>query len=286
MRLSQPNAKVEVPDGSQPEAALLRTTHMGIAAHADDLEVMAIDAILQCFGRNDRWFCGVVVCDGAGSPRGGPYAGLSDEQMRQVRSHEQCRAAAVGEYGAQVLLDHSSDTARRSGCSAVAADIATLISAARPEVVYTHSPTDRHQTHVAVALSVIEGIRSLPQRHQPVRIYGCEVWGDLDWLAPEDRITFDLSRHEELQSALLAVFDSQIRGGKRYDLAAIGRRHAHATFHDPHTPDGPSRVSLAVDLTPLITDPTQAVAEYVQRLLERSAAHTLARIRSLLSQRS
>ncbi len=41
-------------------------------------------------------------------------------------------------------------------------------------------------------------------------------------LPDEDKVAFDLSAQENLQMALLGVFDSQISGGKRYDLATMG----------------------------------------------------------------
>ncbi len=279
MRLTQPDAVIEIPDKAEPAAALARTTHLGIGAHADDLEVMAIDGILRCFGHDDYWFCGVVAGDGAGSPRSGAFAAHSDEQMREVRLHEQLRAAAIGEYGAVVLLDHTSTALKDPDCSATG-DLTAVLAATRPEVVYTHSPTDRHDTHVAVCLGVIEAIRGLPPSRRPARLYGCEVWGDLDWLRPEDRVVFDLSEHERLQSALLSVFESQV-SGKCYDLAAIARRRAHATFHSSHLPDTASLASFAVDLSPLITDSERPVADLVQQLLDHFAADVHDRIRRM-----
>ncbi|RME84976.1 MAG: PIG-L family deacetylase, partial [Caldilineae bacterium] len=106
MNFHLPTAQIFVPDDTPPVEALARTTHMGIGAHQDDLEIMAIDGILTCFGREDLWFTGVTVTDGRGSPRAGIYGNYSDEQMRQVRLHEQRKAAVVGEYAAQVLLDY------------------------------------------------------------------------------------------------------------------------------------------------------------------------------------
>ena len=107
MKLTKETAEIYVPDAAPPAEALARTTHMGISAHQDDLEIMACDGILQCFGRSDRWFLGVVVTNGAGSPRDGLYAKYTDEQMRQVRRIEQKKAAFVGEFGAAVFLDHA-----------------------------------------------------------------------------------------------------------------------------------------------------------------------------------
>ena len=54
---------------------------------------MADAPIAECFGKQDKWFCEVVVTDGAGSPRNGLYANYTDEQMKAVRIEEQKNAA-------------------------------------------------------------------------------------------------------------------------------------------------------------------------------------------------
>src|SRR3970040_1535641 len=110
MRLSIDTAEVFVPDELPVEAALARTTHLGIGAHQDDLEILAAHGILECFARTDRWFTGVVVTDGAGSPRDHEYQRYSDDQMKDVRRREQKKAAFLGEYSAQLFLDFPSST--------------------------------------------------------------------------------------------------------------------------------------------------------------------------------
>ena len=45
------------------------TTHLGVGAHQDDLEFMALHGILECYQRPDRWFSGIMVTDGRGSSR-------------------------------------------------------------------------------------------------------------------------------------------------------------------------------------------------------------------------
>ena len=82
------------------DIALLRTTHMAIGAHPDDLEIMALHGILECFGESDKYFTGVRVTNGAGSARDGAYAAYTDEQMQAVRRSEQKKAALVGDYSA------------------------------------------------------------------------------------------------------------------------------------------------------------------------------------------
>ena len=67
MKFKNETAQIFIPDGLPAAEALARTTHLAIGAHQDDLEIMAIDGILQCFQRQDRWFSGVVVTNGRGS---------------------------------------------------------------------------------------------------------------------------------------------------------------------------------------------------------------------------
>jgi LmbE family N-acetylglucosaminyl deacetylase len=279
--LQQVTAQVFVPDGLPVRDALARTTHMAIGAHQDDLEIMAIEGILACFGRTDRWFTGVVVTDGRGSPRAGLYERYSDEEMRQVRIREQKKAAVLGEYAAQVLLDHPSATVKDGRNRAPVTDIAYLLSVARPEVVYTHNLADKHDTHVGVTLRVIEAIRSLPRDTHPQRLYGCEVWRSLDWLLDTDKIAFDCSAMDGLQMALLATFDSQVSGGKRYDLATMGRRRANATYHASHETDVSTGMHYGLDLTPLIEDPSLDPISYLERYLRRFGEDVCARLRRL-----
>jgi LmbE family N-acetylglucosaminyl deacetylase len=281
MRLARTSAEVFVPDGLTASKALARTTHMAVGAHQDDIEIMGISGILECLAHDERWFAGVVVTDGAGSPRDGLYRDLSDEAMRLVRRREQRKAAVVGEYGVQVLLDHPSSAAKDPIETAVVQDLAALLDAARPETLYTHNLADKHDTHVAVALRLIEAARSLPKEARPRRLLGCEVWRDLDWLVDADKVVLDASAHANLQAALLGVFDSQIAGGKRYDLATLGRRRAHATFHATHATDTASGVVFAMDMTPLMVDATRDPLAFADECTARLAADVHARIERL-----
>src|SRR5512139_3635094 len=152
MNFKRENAQLFVPDGLPAEQALKRTTHMAIAAHQDDIEIMAIEGILACFQQPDKWFTGVVVTDGAGSPRDDLYKDYTDEQMRLIRVVEQKKAAIVGEYAAQALLDYPSAIIKNSAHKDPIEDLQALLRLARPQVVYTHNLADKHSTHVAVAL--------------------------------------------------------------------------------------------------------------------------------------
>jgi LmbE family N-acetylglucosaminyl deacetylase len=191
--------------------------------------------------------------------------------MRLVRFKEQRKAAIVGEFAAQIMLDHPSKVVKDGKNTDPVEDIVAILRATRPQVVFTHNLADKHETHVAVAMRVLSAIRSLPAGERSQKLYGCEVWRDLDWMLDSDKIAFDLSQQENLQAALLGVYDSQISGGKRYDLASLARRRANATYFASHDVDGATGMSYSMDLTPLITEPELDIRNYVQKFIDRFA---------------
>lgn len=279
MIFSQPHADAFVPDGAPLAAALARTTHLCLAAHQDDIEIMAYHGIAACHGRADRGFTGVVVTDGAGSPRTGPFAAFTDAQMQAVRREEQRAAARQGAYAAMIQLAHPSAQVKDAAFAGVREDLGRLLAAMRPQVVYLHNPADKHDTHVAAFLRCLEALRALPGERRPAEVYGCEVWRDLDWLVDADKVALDVSARPELAAQLVAVFASQIAGGKRYDLATAGRRLAHATFHTAHAADRAQALTWAMDLTPLVRDPHLSVEEFTLGYVERLRADVAARLR-------
>lgn len=278
MEFHKGSAEVFVPDETAVEAALGRTTHLGIGAHQDDLEILAVDGIMRCFQRTDRWFTGVVMTNGSGSPRADIYADYTDEEMMAVRRKEQKKAAIVGEYGAQVLLDYLSAAVKDPSNPAPTEDLVALFEATRPGIVYTHNLADKHNTHVGTAVRVIEALRQLPADRRPARVYGCEIWRSLDWMLDDEKIVFDVSAHDNIQAALVSIFDSQVAGGKRYDLATMGRRRANATYYASHETDVATHTLYAMDLTPLVEDPGLDVQDYVVGFIERLAEDVAARI--------
>ena len=275
------HAEVYVPDGTEQGAALARTTRLCVAAHQDDIELMAYHGIAACFGSEEEWFCGTVVSDGAGSPRSGIYGKVTDEDMKRVRIREQKKAAMVGEYGAQIFLGYTSAQIKDPGETGTTEDILTVLKATRPAIVYTHNPADKHDTHVGVMLRTLEAIRRLPADERPQKVYGCEVWRSLDWMPDGEKILLDVSGHENIANALVSVFDSQICGGKRYDLAAQGRRLANATYAESHGVDQASAVSVAMDLTPLIGEDAPDLAAFVCETIDRFRSDVASRLSRL-----
>ena len=280
MRFRNANADLFVPDGEAPQAALARTTHLCISAHQDDIEIMAYHGIAECFGRKEKWFTGVVVTNGAGSPRSGIYGAYTDEEMQQVRRVEQRKAAYVGDYACQIQLGFPSAAVKNPNETAVTEDLQQILRAARPEVVYLHNLADKHDTHVAVALRSIRALRAVRDEAKPQRVYGCEVWRDLDWLPDENKQALPVSARSNIAASLVGVFDSQVSGGKRYDLATAGRRLAHATYFASHGTDEESALSFAMDLTPLVEDPSLQVTDYVLGFVDRFRADVERRIKA------
>src|SRR5512144_2079062 len=128
--LHMASAEVYVPDGIDITQALRRTTHLCVSAHQDDVEIMAAAPILECFQQPQRWFTAVVVTDGRGSPREGLYARYTDEEMRAVRFKEQRKAAIVGEYAAQVMLDYPSKVVKDAAKTEPVDDLVELLKLA------------------------------------------------------------------------------------------------------------------------------------------------------------
>jgi len=280
MHFYNPNADLFIPDGAAPDAALTRTTHLCISAHQDDIEIMAYHGIAECFGLKDKWFSGVVVTNGAGSPRAGIYAEYTDEEMQKVRLIEQRKAAYVGDYACQIQLGFTSAQVKNPGETAVVEDLRQIILALRPEVVYLHNPADKHDTHISVLLRSIAALRAARETVRPKKVYGCEVWRDLDWLSDDEKQALPVSARSNIAAALVGVFDSQVTGGKRYDLATAGRRLANATYYASHGTDVETALSFAMDLTPLIEDANLPLESYVLTKIDRFRADVERRLQA------
>jgi LmbE family N-acetylglucosaminyl deacetylase len=279
MKFFKPDATVFVPDGLAAEDAFRRVTHLGIGAHQDDLEIMAFHGIQKCFGSRELWFGGVTCTDGAGSPRAGEYASFTDADMAALRRREQEKAAVLGNYGVLTQLNYTSAEVKDVGTGHLKADLVKLLRTARPEVVYTHNPADKHDTHLAVVFTALAALRELEPDERPTTVYGCEVWRGLDWMDDADKVPLDVSRRENLSLGLIGVYDSQVEGGKRYDLATAGRRRANAVYFQSHATDEAEQLWFAMDLTPLVRDDSIDVGRYILGHLDKFRASVEAKIK-------
>ena len=278
MKLHLPTADVFIPDARPVPEALARTTHLAVGAHQDDLEFMAFHGIKACYHSDAEWFTGVTCTNGSGSARTGDYGRFTDEEMMHVRREEQRQAATIGRYTAMVQLDYPSSVARNPADTRLREDLVALLTASRPRVVYTHNPADKHETHIAVVIPVIQAIRQLPREHRPTVVHGCEVWRNLDWMPDADKVVHDVGGHDNLAAALNGLFDSQIAGGKRYDLGVMGRRHANATFFESHGVDTSDALAFAMDLTPLAHDESLDIVGYVTGFIDRFRADVVTKL--------
>lgn len=282
MKFYKNSADLFVPDGLEPEAALARTTHICVGAHQDDIEIMAYHGISECFGQNDKWMTGVTVTNGAGSSRTGIYGHYTDEEMQAVRKQEQRKAAYMGEYAAQIQLDFSSSEVKKDAVDHVINDLEQIFLLTQPEIVYLHNPADKHETHIAVLARSLKALQRLPQERLPEKVYGCEVWRDLDWLLDDNKEILSVSKYPNVAASLVGIFDSQISGGKRYDLATAGRRLANATYFDSHASDEETAVTFAIDLTPLVKNPDLSLSEFTLRFIDRFRNDVEQRIERLI----
>ncbi|MCX7771785.1 MAG: PIG-L family deacetylase [Clostridia bacterium] len=280
--LKKPGAMMYIPDQANVDEALKRTTRMAISAHQDDIEIMAYHGILNCFGREDEWFFGVVVTDGAGSPRDDLYKDYTDEDMKKIRQKEQMKSAFVGEYSGVAMLHYRSSEVKDPNNQEAVQELADIIRLAQPEILYTHNLADKHDTHIGTVTKVIKALRTLPKEIRPKKVYGCEVWRSLDWLDDQKKVMMDVSGHPNIGAAVLEVHDSQICGGKRYDLATQGRRLANATYAEDHGADKIPALSYAMDLTPLIVDDSLDMVDFVLGHIEDFKENVRARIRKVL----
>lgn len=277
MPLQQPASHWYVPDETPDADALQRTTLLGVGAHQDDLEFMALHGILAAYDHSDEWFGGITCTDGGGSARTGRFADYTDEEMKAVRAAEQNEAARLGQYSFMAQLGYPSHMIKQAHPAPLVDELESLLIASQPRVIYTHNPADKHATHIGVLRAVLQAIRRLPLAQRPRQLLGCEVWRDLDWLDDQHKVVLDVSRNEALAKRLNACFASQIEGGKRYDLAVAGRQRANATFMDSHATDTITRAWFAMDCTPLIVQDDLDPVAFVQSHIDRFKADVMSK---------
>lgn len=252
------NKNAEVVNGSKQIY-----TELVVVAHQDDIEIGVPQAIIKGYQSDKYGMVGVVCADGSGSPRSGKFATMTNEEMMKVRRLEQIKAAEIGDYSALVMLNYTSGQLKDRNNADPKNDIKEIILNYKPETMYIHNLADKHPTHVGVAVNCIKALRELPKEARPKKLYGCEVWRNLDWLSDDEKVFFDLTGYEQLMRDVLDVYESQIAGGKEYCTAAIGRRAGNATFSASHGVDVAEHVAYGMDLTILIEDDSIDPKQYI-----------------------
>lgn len=237
-------------------------THMAIGAHQDDLEIMALHAIGECYNSDKLNFCGVTCTNGAGSARTGAYSEFTDQQMIELRRLEQEQAAKIGDYSALYQLGLDSSTVKDPTSSELVDDLTTILKTLRPKVIYTHNPADKHGTHISIVTAVVKALRSLAHEYRPDIFLGAEVWRSLDWLPDSEKVLLNTTPYISLFERLIEVYRTQVAGGKRYDLATIGRMMSNATYSDSHCVDQCTHSWIAMDLLPLLKNTNTSILDY------------------------
>lgn len=261
--LKQPHAKIYVPNGDSMEKALPRVTHLGIGAHQDDLEIMAFHGIKACYSDPQQHFAGIICTNGEGSPQHSGSATLRPEEMIGARQQEQEEAARIGNYSLLVQLGYRSQQIKEGSAHDLIKDILAVVERMSVQTAYIHNLADKHGTHVAVSIASILAMRQIEEPNRPRKVYGCEVWRDLDWLGDEAKVLLDIGGNIRLAEQLIKVYRSQIDGGKRYDQAAIGRARSNATFFQSHAVDQMEYLWYAMDLTPLLQSDSTDIVDFV-----------------------
>lgn len=237
--------------------------YLAIAAHKDDVEMMAFDGIVK--GQGQWGFGAAVLTNGGDCPRCAEYAGLSREDMSELRTAEQKRAAEKGAYEALWLAELNSDEVKNPSPQLFATLLDILRENPRLEALYVHNPFDRHPTHVAACKAALKAVEMLDEAQKPKAVYGCEVWRDLDWLPQKYKTAFDVQGYEGFSAELMSCFASQ-NSAKRYDVASLARRRVNATYGESHSVNFSDSVIFAVDLKPL-SEGGENLSDFAKKVL-------------------
>lgn len=261
------------PLGLSLENALLQAQHIAIAAHQDDLEFMCAHAISQSF--KTKSFFGIIVTDGAGSPRSGSFAKVSDSEMKNIRLEEQKSAANLGQYCGILQLGYSSADLKNQTHNKLIEQLKGLLKDVKLKTLWTHNVCDRHLSHTRVCWHVLKALRELPKNERPTKLFGCEVWGALDWLSQSDRKEFGISAEMSWLKSLMNQFPSQIEGGKNYTEAVLGRKTANATLSSSHQVDTNRLSEICMDMSPLVLNESLNINSYIKSLIQNFSTEVL-----------
>lgn len=259
MEFHNKKSQLIIPKGNEA-LKLSSTTHLGIGAHPDDNEIKGYHGIGTCYKKDDQWYMGVVLTDGAGGTKNGVYAALSSNDLIAVRRRELEMASNIGDFLALANLNYTSDELKESRRGDVTEDLIHILEETQPEIVYVHNLFDEHDTHVAAALSSIDALREVSSVFKPKHVYGCEVTEGLDWYS--DKVRLDVSMHPEIARAILYIFISQSDISRNYPHATLSRWDANAVF-DRDNKEGPSSICFAMELTELVHDLTSDIGAFV-----------------------
>jgi len=242
------------------------TNLLAIAAHHGDIELMAMDGVLKAYGSKKYDFFACVVGDASNCNKTGKYAEFTDKELLEARIQEQSRASQIGEYADLILLKKSQADIEDLDNTAIVKELQKLILDVNPDVVYTHNIFDRNMSHSRLALKVIEAILNLPEDSRPRLLYGCEIFGSLDWVPEKYRVNFDISDNKDIQSRLIGVYDTMAEFSFNFTKAVAGRKTANATFQESLMGQEDKLTWYGINLTPIINKGI-SIKEYIVKIL-------------------
>ncbi len=229
--------------------ALAQGTCLAIGAHPDDLEIMAAPFIEDCCEHSNKKFVGVVCTHGVSAQL--LHSGKSSEilKVKSKRRDEQLEAAHFAKYLGMIQLGYGSDDIKANNNIKLGSQLSDLILQVRPEIILTHNPFDRHRTHQAVCRHVLQAV--LLSSYVPEKLLGCEVWGGLDWLESQYKVTVPL-KSSRWFAQLISIFQSQNTENRNYAEGVLGRMRSNSTFHDSSKACEEQHIMYALDLLPLL----------------------------------
>lgn len=250
MNYSLPESQIYFDEGQfkDLQESLQKSTHLGVGAHPDDLEVMAHHGIIECLNSETKHFFGVTCTTGSGSHKSGPFADMSDEEFVGQRVSEQMKSAKLGKMAGCLLLGFESAEIKSSLNQKMVDQLSEILEFGQPEIIYTHNPFDKHKTHVGVTLHLVKALQKI--NFKPKHFFGCEVWRGLDWVEDGQKKILEI-KDSELVKSLVGCHHSQLVD-KDYGEATIGRMKSNATFFDSSKGDDVKLQLFAIDLLPLL----------------------------------
>ena len=237
----------------------MKTRILIIGAHQDDIEIMGCQAIVKA-KEVDAEVIGIVCSDN----------GL-------IRYNEQHKAARMGGFEVHQLY-YSTEMLRNPQIET--GILNDLIKFYKADFILTHNLMDNHPTHIAVCMRVIKAMRQ--EDFPPCVLFGCEVWGSLDWLPNRTQLVLDYSEIGVIKS-LIGQHQSRITPFRNYTEAAVGRLIANATFCRENKKNEFEMASNVMDMTELVSNHELTPMEFIKQHISMFEQEKLLRIMNFIT---
>ena len=193
-----------------------KVKYLCFCAYPCDCEVMSIEGIQRGYRAKKYTFACVSSSN------------LALDGKTNI-SEMQKKASEIGRYNSLYLLKYKLDDIKNPEDKGLVKEYAAIIKELKPRIIYTYSLFDKDPVRVAVAVKVINALRTMKRSQHPKVIYGCEVNRNFDWIKDEKIVYFDNSKNVRLQKQLVGVYKS-----KNYNFnlveSTIGKRLSNAGY--------------------------------------------------------